>query len=106
MKRQGTLDVWNGDGAWIRCPHGRRYSIQVTKMGCIIIRVKRCVKAAPVSAENYLRKEISKKQQTKTDGKLMDSFTLLHQLEHLSNIGTEGEGISQKAITTPKTLQW
>ena len=61
--------------------------------------MKRHVNVTPVSAEDYLRKEISKNNRLQTDDKLyelLDCFALLNQHGHLSNMETEGEDTSQK----------
>ena len=53
-------------------------------------------RATPISAKNYLRKEIPKANRQQVDNKLnrlTDLFAILSQHEHISHTGKEGEGI-------------
>ena len=55
------------------------------------------MRATPVSTEDYLRKEMSKPADYKTDDKfneLIYHFAFLNKYEHLINMGMEGEDIS------------
>ena len=45
---------------------GRSYNIRMTKTGCIITRMKRYIKANPISVDDYPRKKMSKNQLTAT----------------------------------------
>ena len=74
----------------------RSYKVQVTKTGCIITRTKGHVRVTPISAENYLRKEISianRKQLTSSTNSKNDHFAILNQQKQY-DMGMEGEDIS------------
>ena len=76
---------------------GRTCKIKVTKMGCIIPRMKKQVKSIPISAD-YMW-VISKNNRLQIDdklSKLTDHFSLPNQHEHLCNMEREGEDTSQK----------
>ena len=73
---------------------GRSYKVYVMKTGCVITRTKRQVRATPILAEDYLRKETFKANRPQADDKLnelIDHFAILNQHEHLSNIEVEGK---------------
>ena len=84
----GTV-VGHGSG-----DHKRRsYKIIMTKTRHTITRMKRHVKTTPISAEDYLRKEMSKANLPQTDDKLnelIDCFALQIQHEHFNNLQMEG----------------
>ena len=59
------------------------------------------MRATHISGEDYLRKGMSKAnmpQQDNRQNKLVDHFALLSQHDQLSNLGMEGEDMSQKAM--------
>ena len=58
------------------------YKFRVMKTRCLITRPKRHVRAIPISAEEYLRKEISKAN----INKLIDCIAQINRHEYLSNI--------------------
>ena len=65
--------------------HGQRYKIRMTKTRCTIPRMKRLMKAIPISADDNLRNEMSKFGQPQTDdkfNKLVECFSQLHKHEH------------------------
>ena len=62
--------------------------------------MKRYVRPSPISAEDCLRKEVSKANIPQAD-KLIDHFAVLNQNKHLSNMGLEEEDISQNTIQHP-----
>ena len=81
---------------------GTSYKIRVTKTRCIITRVKRHVKATPISVEDYLRKDMSKANRTQTINS-MNLWTTFVQLmtcsnEHLNEMETEENDTIPRAI--------
>ena len=102
VRRWRTMDAHNCIGAWNRGQKGRSYKVQMIKMWCIINRIKRHVRTTPISAEDYLRKQMLKVNRPQTSDKLTDSFALLNQHKHLSYMGMEREDILRKTMQHPK----
>ena len=71
----------------------RSHKIRVLKTGYIITKTKMHVKATLISAEDYLRKEMSKDNRPQADFKLdelTDCFALLNHHKYLKNLEING----------------
>ena len=64
--------------------HGRSYKIRVSKMSHIIIRTNRHVKNIPITVEEYMRNEVTKKDKilgANRFNKLINHYTKLYENE-------------------------
>ena len=63
-------------------------------MGHILIRMKRNVRASPISVDDYLRNKMLQSNRSQTGKKLcevIDHFTMLNQHGYLNNLEMEGK---------------
>ena len=62
--------------------HGRGYNILVTKTGCIITRTRSHVKSTPITLDEYLQSEVSKRDTVQRSDKydeVVNYYTKLYQ---------------------------
>ena len=57
--------------------NGRKYNIRTTKNGCLIVRIKRYIKAMPIKAEENLKNGIRKTNPPQIMDKLMKWWTFV-----------------------------
>ena len=99
-----TVDAWKLGRTRKRWQQGQKlHKVRVMKGGYIIIMLKKHVRATQILT-SYHRKETNKSKKPHTVdklNKLIDHFAMLSQHEHLSNVESEEEDISLKAIQQP-----
>ena len=81
------------------------YKIRVTKNGHTITRMKRHMSTTPISAEDYLRKDILTANTLQTYDKLneiIDCFAEINKHEHLNNMAMEEKDIRLKTVLPPR----
>ena len=67
--------------------------------------MKRHMRGTSISAEEYLRKEMSKANRSQTEdniNKLIDCFALLNQHEHSNNLEIDGKDIIPETTQPPQ----
>ena len=94
VQKEGSRLWMHGTIVWHKTQdhNGRSYKTRVTKTGGTLPRTKKCVKAIPISAKDYIRNEMIRHNQPKTDGKCTDliyHFVKLNKHEHSNAVEME-----------------
>ena len=84
---------------------GKRLQNEYDKIGLTITRMKRHVRANPISVEDYLGNGISKAKRRQTDdelNELTDCFAHLQTHEHTNEMEMKGKDAEARMIQSPK----